>query len=140
MASFQLARRRTPRQLRLREQLEGKDFQAAIAFAVKNLFRFTHRASEGKALWSDFHVVWLGKSTFLTWCLEDSEFDIPFIVAKTRNAPRDKSKLREAVSSEVMVQFQAHLSELPREEDRQLVAIAVVPVSRFANAPKRSEP
>lgn len=116
MSAFQLAQRRTPRQIRLREQLEGKDFQSSVGFVVKNLFRFTHRSSEGKALWSDFHVVWLGKSTFLTWCLEDSEFDVPFIVAKCRNAPRDKAKLREAVSTEVLAQFQHHLSQLPRKK------------------------
>lgn len=116
MASFNLARRRTPRQIRLREQLEGRDFKGSVAFAVKNLFRFTHRASDSKALWSDFHVVWLGRSTFVTWCLEDSEFDIPFIVAKTRNAPRDKAKLREAVTTEVMAQFQEQLSALPRKK------------------------
>ncbi len=116
MASFNLAQRRTPRQLRLREQLEGKDFKASIAFAVKNLFRFTHRASDVKALWSDFHVVWLGRTTFVTWCLEDSEFDIPFIVAKTRNAPRDKAQLREEVAAEVMAQFQIHLAALPKKK------------------------
>lgn len=116
MATFTLAQRRTPRQLRLREQLEGKDFEKSVAFVVKNLFRFTDRASDAKALWSDFHMVWIGRSTFITWCLEDSEFDVPFVVAKTRSAPRDKTKLREAVAEIVTAEFQQYLTSLPRKK------------------------
>lgn len=116
MPNFQLARRRTRRQKTLQEQLTTEDVTDAISVAVRTLFRFTHRASDAKALWSDSHVVWLGKSTYLNWCLEDSEFDIPWVVSKSRGAPRDKEKLKELVSTEVMSLFTSQLSKLPRKK------------------------
>lgn len=116
MATFQATARRTRRQKTLQQQLANEDFDDAISIAVRTLFRFTHRASDARALWSDAHVVWLGKSTFLNWCVEDSEFDIPWVVAKSRGAARDKTKLREEVSVKVMELFTKKLGELPRKK------------------------
>lgn len=116
MATFQATARRTRRQKTLQQQLANEDFDDAISIAVRTLFRFTHRASDARALWSDAHVVWLGKSTFLNWCVEDSEFDIPWVVAKSRGASRDKTKLREDVSEKVMELFAKKLGELPRKK------------------------
>lgn len=116
MATFQLAQRRTRRQKTLQQQLQAEELSDAIRIAVRTLFRFTHRASDAKALWSDAHVVWVGKSTYLNWCLEDSEFDIPWVVGKAQGAPRDKEKLREIVSTEVMDLFQKQLAALPRKK------------------------
>ena len=115
MAYFKPVLRRTRRQKTLQQQLEEQDLGDAIGIAVRTLFRFTHRASEGKALWSDAHVVWLGRSTYLNWCLEDSEFDIPWVVAKSKGAPRDKVKLRETVSAQITELFASQLSQLPRK-------------------------
>ena len=56
MASMKLATRRTRRQKSLQAQLSDHDFYTAVPIAVKTLFRFTHRASDAKALWSDAHV------------------------------------------------------------------------------------
>ena len=116
MATFQLAQRRTRRQKTLQQQLQEEDVTDAIRIAVRTLFRFTARASDARALWSDAHVVWLGKSTFLNWCLEDSEFDVPWVVGKSKRAPRDKEKLNELVSTEVMSLFQKELAALPRKK------------------------
>ena len=116
MTSFQLAQRRTRRQKTLQKQLNGTEFGEAVRVAVRTLFRFTHRASDAKALWSDAHVVWLGRSTYLNWCLEDSEFDIPWVVSKAKGAPRDKTKLREEVAVQVTDLFASQLSDLPRKK------------------------
>lgn len=116
MVNLNVAPRRTRRQKNLQSQLSDHDFYSAVRLAVKTLFRFTHRASDAKALWSDAHVVWLGRSTFLTWCLEDPEFDLVWVVSKSRNAPRQKEVLREAVRAEVTDIFGKQLSELPRRK------------------------
>ena len=116
MPTFNPVSRRTRRQKTLQSQLEGTDLSDAISLAVRTLFRFTHRASDSRALWSDAHVVWLGKSTYLNWCLEDSEFDIPWVVAKAKGAPRDKAKLREAVATQVTELFTNQLAALPRKK------------------------
>ena len=116
MAIFTAQSRRTRRQKTLQQQLATEDVSEAIGVAVRTLFRFTHRASDARALWSDAHVVWLGKSTYINWCLEDSEFDIPWVVAKSKGAPRDKAKLREMVATQVTDLFAKQLSELPRKK------------------------
>ena len=116
MATFQLAQRRTRRQKTLQQQLQNEELNEAIRICVRTLFRFTHRASDARALWSDAHVVWLGKSSYLNWCLEDSEFDVPWVVAKAKGAPRDKAKLREIVAEQVMTLFAEQLSALPRKK------------------------
>ena len=104
----------TQKQRSLRNQVKGQELDAAVAFAVRAMFRFTHRAKEGKALWSDSHVVWLGRSTFLHWCLDDSEIDIPWIVAGSMKAPTNRTRLRERVEELVLEYFTESLSKLPR--------------------------
>lgn len=116
MVGLNLAARRTRRQKNLRSQLAGEDFDVAVRLAVKTLFRFTHRGVGSKALWSDAHVVWIGRSTFLNWSLEDPEFDIPWIVSKARNAPKNKDLLSEAVRNEITSIFAKQLTGLPRRK------------------------
>ena len=109
--------RRTAKQKSLREHVEeGIEFESAVLVSVKTLFRFTHRATEGKALWSDENVVWLGRNTFLHWCLEDTAFDLPWIVGKTKNAPRDRAKLKERIKDELTDYFGDQLAALPRKK------------------------
>ena len=114
MVNLKQASRRTRRQKNLQTQLTGEDFDEAVQLAVKTLFRFTHRASDSKALWSDAHVVWLGRSTFLNWCMEDPEFDIPWVVASAADAPHDADELRQAVKSELTAYWADQLAALPR--------------------------
>ena len=108
------SRKPTPRQVSIRRRLKGQDFQSAVLFAVHDLFQFTHRATDARALWSDARVVWLGRSTFLHWCLEDAEFDVPWLVRGTADAPRDVAELREQVRSQLTDYFAERLSKLPR--------------------------
>ena len=96
--------------------MDGVELETAILIAIRSLFKFTHRAADSKALWSDAQVVWLGRSTFLHWCLEDAEFDIPWIVARARNAPRDRNRLREIVHARVVDYFASQLDKLPRRQ------------------------
>ncbi len=104
----------TPRQVSIRRRLKGQDFQSAVLMAVDALFQFTHRAADARALWSDARVVWLGRSTFLHWCLEDAEFDVPWLVRGTTDAPRDVAELRELVGTQLTAYFAERLSKLPR--------------------------
>ena len=108
------SRKPTPRQVSIRRRLKSLDFQSAVLFAVESLFQFTHRASDARALWSDVRVVWLGRSTFLHWCLEDAEFDVPWLVQGTTDAPRNVAELRELVRAQLTTYFAERLSKLPR--------------------------
>lgn len=100
-------------QKNLREKLDGVDFSEALPQAVNRMFRFTHRAKDAKALWANSHNVWLGRTTFLHWSLND-EFDLPWILAKTKNAPRSREDLNKRVEEELAVYFAARLTELPK--------------------------
>ena len=102
MASFQLARRRTPPTAPITRATRRKDSKQPSRLPLKICFVSRTVLPRAKRCGPTSTLFGLESRHFLTWCLEDSEFDIPFIVAKTRNAPRDKSKLREAVSSEVI--------------------------------------
>lgn len=104
---------RSMTQKALREQLTGVDFSEALPTAVARLFRFTHRANEGKALWANSHNVWLGRTTFVHWSL-NQEFDIPWIVAKAKNAPRNREDLNQRVEEELLTYFAQRLTELPK--------------------------
>ena len=97
----------------LRRRLEGIEFQKAVGMVMRSLFQFTHRASNSKALWSSNQAVWLGKSTFLHWSLTD-EFDVPWLLAKAKNAPLDHELLHERVKSELTSYFSRRLSKLPK--------------------------
>jgi len=98
----------------IRRRLKSQDFPSAVLMAVDALFQFTHRAVGARALWSDARVVWLGRSTFLHWCLEDAEFDVPWLVRGTTDAPRNVAELREVVRTQLTAYFAERLSKLPR--------------------------
>ena len=106
-------RERNSSQMAIREKLNGVDFPEAVATAVTILFRFSHRAKGAKALWSRNHAVWLGRSTFMHWSLND-EFDVPYCVSKAKNAPRNRAKLVEQVEQELTSQFADRLASLPK--------------------------
>lgn len=104
---------RSTSQVALRDSMEGLEFSEALPKAVARLFRFTHRAKDAKALWANSHNVWLGRTTFLHWSL-NVEFDIPWIVAKTKNAPRSREDLNKRVEEELLAYFAQRLTELPK--------------------------
>ena len=113
MVSGRQTIQRTDVQKALREQLDGVDFETAIPLAVSKLFSFSHRAKGAKALWARHQNVWLGRSTFLHWSLNE-DFDVPWVVSKAKNAPRNKEKLQERVQAELTTYFAERLSKLPR--------------------------
>ena len=114
MSTAKLAENRTSRQRLIRKHLSERTFEEAVVFAANNLFSFTHRAAQGRALWSDVQTVWLGKNTFLDWCLEDREFDIPWLVTGTTAAPRDREDMHHAVKQVLTDYYAKCLSNLPR--------------------------
>ena len=114
MSTTRAAAKPTSRQLTIRRHLEGRDVETAVRLAVRSLFQFTHRASNARALWSDSQVVWLGRTTFLQWCLEDQEFNVPWLVQGTIGAPRNSAELREMVRVQLTAYFAERLSKLPR--------------------------
>ena len=85
----------------------------AVRLAADDLFRFTHCATRGKALWSDSVRVWLGHATFLNWAISDSTVNIPRIVAKADGAPESPDKLHAAVRHELMDYWADRLDSLP---------------------------
>ncbi len=104
---------RTQGQIKLREKVTGVDFTEALPQVVNRLFRFTHRAKDAKALWANSHNVWLGRATFLHWSL-NSEFDVPWIMSKTKNAPRSRVDLNKRIEKELAEYFAERLTELPK--------------------------
>ncbi len=106
--------KRSQKQVALRNRLDGMEFDTAVPLAVKAMFRFSHRAKDAKALWANSQSVWLGRSTFLHWSL-NREFDLPWVLSKTRNAPRNKEELRDRVKSELTDYFADRLSQLPKK-------------------------
>ncbi len=112
--SQQVAKQHTQKQRSVRNHVKGLELDAAVSYAVRSMFRFTARAKEGKALWSESHVVWLGRSTFLHWCLDDSEIDIPWIVSGSSKAPTNRARLRERVEELAVEYFANCLSTMPR--------------------------
>lgn len=106
---------RSQSQTIMREKLTGVDFSEALPQAVERMFRFTHRAKDAKALWANSHNVWLGRTTFVHWSVNE-EFDIPWILSKTKNAPRNREDLKKRVEEELMTYFMARLSVLPKRQ------------------------
>ena len=98
----------------VRRRVSRLDLLPAVRQAVDSFFDFTHRASDAKALWSETATVWLGRTTYLHWALDDEDIDIPWLVARTRNTPEDANKLRETVKSELDAYWSVCLSSLPR--------------------------
>jgi hypothetical protein len=83
--------------------------------AVDGLFRFSHRANNAKALWSQSGAVWLGRTTFLHWALDDSSIDIPWVIAGVADTPEHAVELRAAVKSELTDYWADLLGALPRK-------------------------
>ena len=103
---------RTRRQETVRESVQDLELEAAVLTAVRSMFRFSYRARGSSALWSDAHVVWLGRNTFMHWCLDDVEIDIPWIVAGTQGAPANNVELRKRVRDLAAKFFNSLLSDL----------------------------
>ena len=104
---------KTTGQNNLRDKVTGVDFSEALPQVVNRLFRFTHRAKDAKALWANSHNVWLGRTTFLHWSLNE-EFDVPWIMSKTKNAPRNREDLNKRIEEELATYFAERLGELPK--------------------------
>ena len=100
-------------QRRVQRRARQLSFKAAVPVAVDALFGFTHRASGGKALWSNTVSVWLGNATFMYWALGEARIDIPRIVAETEGAPDNADELQEAVHLELKAYWADCLDSLP---------------------------
>ena len=109
-----VAAKKPSRHVSLRERLKGMEFDVALPLAVKALFRFSHRAKDAKALWASHQNVWIGRPTVVHWSLND-EFDVPWLVAKSKNAPRSREDLNERVKTELASHFAECLSSLPKK-------------------------
>ena len=99
----------------LRQRASARDFQAAVRLAAEELFDFTHRAIEARALWCQREGVWLGQKTFLHWALNDQAFDIPWVVAGAKGASSADDP-REAVQAELAAYWAEQLPGLPRKK------------------------
>ena len=84
----------------------------AVRFAVDVRFRFSGKAVQSKALWSEKERVWLGSKTFLDWSMSIENIDIPWVVAAAA-VPADAEELREAVLAELNSYWANRLAELP---------------------------
>ena len=101
-------------QRRVRRRARRLCFKAAVRLAADDLFDFTHRAANGKALWSDSVCVWLGRATFIHWAMGvEVQIDIPRIVAETDGAPDNADALHEAVHLELKAYWADRLTSLP---------------------------
>lgn len=107
------AQERTLRQRSLRCRLSHVALGKAIQKAVDALFRFEYRATQARALWSETGRVWLGCETFLHWALLDAQVDIPWIVAKSPDAPQGDVALRDAVRAGLKAYWVDKLASLP---------------------------
>ncbi|MBN2475998.1 MAG: hypothetical protein JXB62_15405 [Pirellulales bacterium] len=101
------------RQRFVRYRASRLPFKAAVRLAADALFRFTHCASASKALWSERTHVWLGRKTFFCWAMEDTEIDIPRMVADTVDAPESSDELCRAVHAALTDYWTDRLDRLP---------------------------
>lgn len=109
--------RMSARQRSIQQRASRLPFQAAVRLAADALFGFTHRASRGKALWSDTVHVWLGNTTFLYWAMHED--DIPRLVANTAGAPESEDELHEAVRAVLVAYWADYLVSLPSKSAPQ---------------------
>ncbi len=120
MIAFQTARRlprvATSRQRSIRRRARRYSLKRAVRFAVDVSFRFSGRAVQVKALWSETERVWLGSKTFLDWAMCIENIDIPWTVATAAGAPADVEQLREAVLDELNAYWANRLAVLPAQE------------------------
>jgi hypothetical protein len=87
----------------------------AVRDCVDLFFRFTHRNSPSKSMWSEAERVWLGRATFLDWALRDPEIDIPWVVARAADAPPAADDLLQAVRDELAAYWTIQSGCLPSE-------------------------
>ena len=120
MIAFQTAPRpprvSTCRQRSIRRRARRYSLKEAVRYAVDVCFRFTGRAVQVKALWSETERVWLGSKTFLDWAMCLENIDIPWAVATAAGAPEDPGQLREAVLEELHAYWTDRLKALPSKE------------------------
>ncbi len=120
MIAFQTAPRipriSTCRQRSIRRRARRFSLKKAVRFAVDVSFRFSGRAVQVKALWSETERVWLGSKTFLDWAMQIENIDIPWVVATAAGAPEDVAQLREAVLAELNTYWADRLEVLPSKE------------------------
>lgn len=114
--SSQLPRVSTGRQRSIRRRVRRFSLKEAVRFAVDVCFRFSGRAVQVKALWSETERVWLGSKTYLDWAMCLDSIDIPWSVATAAGAPTDSGQLREAVLEELNAYWTNCLTELPSRE------------------------
>jgi hypothetical protein len=113
-SSTLVARKRpTARQRTRRCRSRRLSLGAAVRRAVDVFFRFTHRAAESKALWSELERVWMGRATFLDWALSDPDIDIPWVVALAADAPPVFDDLVSAVRDELIAYWTIQFARLP---------------------------
>ena len=93
MIAFQTSPRRprvsTCRQRSIRRRASRYSLKRAVRFAVDVCFRFSGRAVQVKALWSETERVWLGSKTFLDWSMFIENIDIPWAVATAAGCAED---------------------------------------------------
>lgn len=107
---------RTARQRSIRCRSTRLALGQAVRKAANAFFRFRYRATHAKALWCGTRRVWLGNQTFLHWALWDARIDIPWVVARSSNAPEGEDALRDAVSAELMAYWADKMASLPRRD------------------------
>jgi hypothetical protein len=105
------------RQRAVRRRARGRPLQRAVWLAADAFFQFTHRATRGKALWSDSERAWLGSQTFLDWAMSDAEIHIPWVVATAADAPNAPDELRKAVQTELIAYWADQMASLPRKSN-----------------------
>lgn len=106
------------RQRSVQRRARQMSFRPAVWLAADALFGFTHRATNAKALWCETVRVWLGRTTFLDWAMDESDINIPRIVHKSTGAPDALDELQKAVREELMAYWADHLTSLPRKSTR----------------------
>jgi hypothetical protein len=120
MIAFQTAPRiprvSTCRQRSIRRRARRFPLKKAVRFAADVCFRFSGRAVQVKALWSETERVWLGSKTFLDWAMSVENIDIPWVVATAVGAPTDLEQLRGEVLAELNCYWSDCLAALPSKE------------------------
>ena len=107
---------RTSRQRSIRCRSIRLTLGQAVRKAVDAFFRFRYRATNANALWCGTRSVWLGNQTFLHWALWDAQIDIPWVVARSSDAPEGEDALRAAVCVELAAYWADRMASLPRRD------------------------
>ena len=94
----------------------GIPLKQAVRFAADVCFRFSGRAVQVKALWSETERVWLGSKTFLDWAMCDREHRYPLGRGHGSRVPADVEQLRDEVLAELNSYWTDSLAALPSKE------------------------